>query len=121
VFDIDHFKRVNDRYGHAVGDDVLKRVAALASGCVRERDLIGRLGGEEFAILMPHASIAQAGTVAERLRNACATADAEIPVTVSVGVAAASAASTTASLLKDADVALYRAKADGRNCLRLAA
>jgi diguanylate cyclase (GGDEF)-like protein/PAS domain S-box-containing protein len=121
VFDIDHFKRVNDRHGHAAGDDVLKRIAAIASGCSRERDLVGRLGGEEFAILMPHASIAQAGTVAERLRNACATAEGEIPVTVSVGVAAASAASTAASLLKDADVALYRAKAEGRNCLRLAA
>jgi diguanylate cyclase (GGDEF)-like protein len=100
---------------------VLKRVAAIASSCIRGRDLVGRLGGEEFAILMPQASIAQAGTIAERLRNACATADAEIPVTLSVGVGAASPASTVASLLRDADVALYRAKAEGRNCLRLAA
>jgi diguanylate cyclase (GGDEF)-like protein/PAS domain S-box-containing protein len=121
VFDIDHFKRVNDRHGHAAGDEVLKRVAAIASSCIRGRDLVGRLGGEEFAILMPQASIAQAGTIAERLRNACATADAEIPVTLSVGVGAASPASTVASLLRDADVALYRAKAEGRNCLRMAA
>lgn len=121
VFDIDHFKRVNDRYGHAVGDEVLKRVATIASGCVRGRDLIGRLGGEEFAILMPQASIMQAGSAAERLRCACAAADVDIPVTVSVGVASVSARSTIASLLKDADVALYRAKAEGRNCLRIAA
>jgi diguanylate cyclase (GGDEF)-like protein/PAS domain S-box-containing protein len=121
MFDIDHFKRVNDRYGHAAGDEVLRRVAGIASGCVRDRDLIGRLGGEEFGILMPGASIHQAVAVAERLRIACAEAGGDIPVTISIGVASASPTSTTVSLLKEADEALYRAKGEGRNCLRMAA
>ncbi|MFD1612204.1 diguanylate cyclase [Sphingomonas tabacisoli] len=121
LFDIDHFKRVNDRYGHATGDEVLKRVAAIARGCVRDRDVIGRLGGEEFGILMPGVSLHQAATIAERLRIACADAKTDIPVTISIGVSSAVANSTTVSLLKQADEALYRAKGEGRNCLRMAA
>lgn len=125
LFDIDHFKQVNDRFGHLAGDEVLQRVAKLARRSVRDGDLVGRLGGEEFAILMPGASMAQAVAVGERLRAACAS---EIHpacpgrlVTISVGVATASATSTTTSLLHEADEALYRAKNAGRNCLRIAA
>lgn len=125
LFDIDHFKQVNDRFGHLAGDEVLQRVAKLARRSVRDGDLVGRLGGEEFAILMPGATMAQAVAVGERLRAACA---AEIHpacpgrlVTVSVGVATASADSSTTSLLQEADEALYRAKNAGRNCLRIAA
>jgi diguanylate cyclase (GGDEF)-like protein/PAS domain S-box-containing protein len=123
LFDIDHFKRVNDRFGHAVGDEVLRRVAGIAEASVRDRDMVGRLGGEEFAVLMPGSSIEQAAAVGERLRRACAEAfhPPGMTVTISVGVAAASAASTPATLLRDADVALYRAKYEGRNCLRMAA
>jgi diguanylate cyclase (GGDEF)-like protein/PAS domain S-box-containing protein len=123
LFDVDHFKRVNDRFGHAAGDEVLRRVAGLASASVREGDLVGRLGGEEFAILMPRASIEQAAAVAERLRNACAetTHPPGLTVTISLGVASARAASTAASLLSEADTALYRAKFEGRNCLRMVA
>ena len=121
LFDIDHFKLVNDRYGHPVGDEVLRRIAALAESCIRDRDLVGRLGGEEFAVLMPGASLDQAVTVGERIRRACE--DAEhlhgISVTVSLGVAAGSR--DAPALLREADAALYRAKFEGRNCLRLAA
>lgn len=123
LFDVDHFKRVNDRHGHAAGDDVLRRIATIAEGCVRDGDMVGRLGGEEFAVLMPGSSLAQAAAVGERLRKACAEAlhPPGLTVTVSVGVTAAGPASTSATLLRDADAALYRAKFEGRNCLRMAA
>jgi diguanylate cyclase (GGDEF)-like protein/PAS domain S-box-containing protein len=122
LFDIDHFKLVNDRYGHPVGDEVLRRIAALAESCIRDRDLVGRLGGEEFAVLMPGASLDQAVAVGERLRHACEEAEHlhGIRVTVSLGVAA-SQGGDASSLLREADAALYRAKFEGRNCLRLAA
>ena len=125
LFDIDHFKRVNDRYGHLAGDEVLERVARLARRSVREEDLVGRLGGEEFAILMPGATMAQAVAAGERLRAACAAelhpSCPGLMVTISVGVATAEAESTATTLLHDADAALYRAKNSGRNCLRIAA
>lgn len=122
LFDIDHFKQVNDRYGHSVGDEVLQRVAALAENSIRDRDVVGRLGGEEFAVLMPGANIDQAAAIGERLRKACAEAfhPPGIPVTVSVGVAVGTGGDA-ANLLREVDAALYRAKFDGRNCLRLAA
>jgi diguanylate cyclase (GGDEF)-like protein/PAS domain S-box-containing protein len=122
LFDIDHFKLVNDRYGHPVGDEVLRRIAALAESCIRDRDLVGRLGGEEFAVLMPRASLDQAVAVGERLRRACEEAEHlhGIRVTVSLGVAAGQDGDASA-LLREADAALYRAKFEGRNCLRLAA
>lgn len=125
LFDIDHFKQVNDQFGHLAGDDVLQSVARLARRSVRDCDLVGRLGGEEFAILMPGASMAQAVAVGERLRAACAAeSHPSCPgrlVTISVGVATANAASTTNQLIQEADEALYRAKNSGRNCLRIAA
>jgi diguanylate cyclase (GGDEF)-like protein/PAS domain S-box-containing protein len=123
IFDLDHFKLVNDRYGHAVGDEVLQRVSALAENSVRDRDLVGRLGGEEFALLMPGARLEQAAVIGERLRRACAEAfhPPGIPVTISIGVAASSQGSSSAVLLREADAALYRAKYEGRNCMRLAA
>lgn len=123
LFDIDHFKKVNDRYGHGVGDEVLQRVAAIAESSVRDGDVVGRLGGEEFAVLMPGATLSRAAAIGERVRKACADAfhPPGIPVTVSVGIAAAEAGQNATALLRDADTALYRAKYDGRNCLRLAA
>lgn len=122
LFDIDHFKQVNDRHGHPVGDEVLRRIAALAESCIRDRDLVGRLGGEEFAVLMPGASLDQAVAVGERLRRACEEAEHVhgVRVTVSLGVAAGQG-SDASFLLREADAALYRAKFEGRNCLRLAA
>ncbi|NIJ07375.1 diguanylate cyclase (GGDEF)-like protein/PAS domain S-box-containing protein [Sphingomonas vulcanisoli] len=126
IFDVDHFKAVNDAYGHAVGDRVLQRVAARAMGVVRSGDLVGRIGGEEFGILMPGASPEDAALVAERL---CRTIESfEMPledalptVTVSVGVAALTGERDGGVLMARADAALYAAKADGRNRIRLAA
>jgi diguanylate cyclase (GGDEF)-like protein/PAS domain S-box-containing protein len=125
MFDVDHFKAVNDCYGHAVGDRVLQLIAARAAAVVRGGDLVGRLGGEEFGILMPGASLEEAARVAERLRQAMETAreiDESLPgVTISVGVAVREAQRSAADLLAAADVALYAAKGDGRNRVRVAA
>jgi diguanylate cyclase (GGDEF)-like protein/PAS domain S-box-containing protein len=124
MFDVDHFKAVNDRYGHAVGDRVLQLIAAQAAGVVRGGDLVGRIGGEEFGILMPGATLKEAAMVAERLRVAMESActDAALPgVTVSVGIAAREQQATAVELLDVADHALYAAKDDGRNRVRIAA
>ncbi|HMI20396.1 MAG TPA: diguanylate cyclase [Sphingomonas sp.] len=125
MFDVDHFKAVNDRYGHAVGDRVLQLIAARAAAVVRGGDLVGRLGGEEFGILMPGASLEEAALVAERLREAMETArelDESLPgVTISIGIATRETQRSAAELLAAADVALYAAKGEGRNRVRVAA
>ena len=123
LIDIDHFKRVNDTYGHAAGDDVLRELAARATNTVRSVDLVARLGGEEFVVVMPETGPAIAATVAERLRLAVASepfalraGGAGLPVTISIGVTTAAARGEDRDcLLKRADDALYRAKADGRD------
>lgn len=118
VLDIDHFKRVNDTYGHDVGDVVLKQLAIVMRQHSRSMDLPCRTGGEEFAILLPHSALPAALEVAERLRRAVETHtfDQVGRVTISCGVSAmpATAPSLTA-VLKAADVALYEAKRGGRN------
>jgi diguanylate cyclase (GGDEF)-like protein/PAS domain S-box-containing protein len=125
MFDVDHFKLVNDCYGHAVGDRVLQLIAARAAAVVRGGDMVGRLGGEEFGILMPGATLEEAAIIAERLRQAMeATGDSDgsLPtVTVSVGISARDSHDDAAALLADADVALYAAKGEGRNRVRIAA
>ncbi len=125
MFDVDHFKLVNDRYGHAVGDRVLQLIAARAASVVRGGDLVGRLGGEEFGILMPGATLEEAAHVAERLREAMETVaelDESLPgVTISIGIAAREAQRSAKELLAAADVALYAAKGEGRNRVRIAA
>jgi diguanylate cyclase (GGDEF)-like protein/putative nucleotidyltransferase with HDIG domain len=116
--DIDHFKEVNDRAGHPAGDAVLRRVAALLGGGVRQIDAAARVGGEEFAVLLPGTDGPAAFVVAERLRCALrdAFADATVPITISFGIASHPAnAETAASLLRAADEALYGAKESGRN------
>ena len=123
LFDIDHFKRVNDTYGHAAGDDVLHELAARTINSVRSVDLVARLGGEEFVVIMPDTDIAIANTVAERLRQAVArdpfivrAGGMKVSVTVSIGVtAAAESGDCRDGLLKRADDALYSAKTAGRN------
>jgi diguanylate cyclase (GGDEF)-like protein len=119
LFDLDKFKSINDRFGHAVGDDALKVFAATASSNIRSTDVIGRLGGEEFAAIIP-GNAEEAGLVAQRLRTAFQAAGVviaghEMGATVSVGVATATAPALLDPLLARADAALYRAKHNGRN------
>ncbi len=117
MVDVDHFKRFNDRYGHAVGDAVLRTVATLIAAQIREGDVVYRYGGEEFCVLLPDATVDEAHSIAERIRAEVATATARgttEPVTVSIGVAAEQAAATRTTIV-DADQALFRAKLDGRN------
>jgi diguanylate cyclase (GGDEF)-like protein len=123
LFDLDRFKLINDRFGHAIGDEALKTFADTASSNMRATDVIGRLGGEEFAAILP-ASATEAGAVAERLREAfqqtgAAIAGHEVGATVSAGVASALAPVDVSTLLARADVALYRAKNAGRNRVEL--
>ena len=125
MFDIDHFKSVNDRFGHAAGDDILISVANSASAVLRNGDLIGRFGGEEFIVILPGASAGAAMAVSERIRcaveaNSGATSIAN-GVTVSIGVAEWERGKSGEELLHRVDAALYAAKDAGRNMLRLAA
>ena len=119
--DLDRFKAVNDVFGHAVGDRVLQVFAETLSRTLRASDASGRLGGEEFAILLPKAGAADAALVAERIRLRFAEAASsvgghDVASTVSIGVATTSAPGTqVADLLAVADRALYQAKAEGRN------
>lgn len=121
MFDIDHFKRVNDTYGHHAGDEVLKRVAADAADEIRKGDSVGRFGGEEFVIVLPDATSQTAIMVAERVRLAIEARHSNPCVTISVGVAELACGELADALLKRADQALYVAKSEGRNTLHLAA
>ncbi|MFY9260949.1 MAG: diguanylate cyclase [Gallionella sp.] len=122
MIDIDHFKLVNDTYGHKVGDIVLQRFAAVCLATLRTVDIIGRIGGEEFAVLLPETAREQACDVAERLRAALAATqvklDSGLPLqfTVSIGIVSLNEKDTNIDiLLNQADQALYRAKSEGRN------
>ena len=121
MVDLDRFKAVNDTHGHAVGDQVLRHVAQVLAGVLRSGDWAGRLGGEEFLVVLPGAAAAQAADVAERMRRAvaespCIGPAGPLPVTVSIGVGALDDAAQSADELVDrADVLLYRAKREGRN------
>ena len=125
IFDIDHFKRINDSYGHAVGDQVIRRVGARAKAALREGDLLGRIGGEEFVCILQRSSAQAAEIVAERVRKAVETGTAEeseLPnATISVGLAYYEGEPDVEELLHRADQALYAAKRAGRNRLRMAA
>ncbi len=121
MFDIDHFKRINDTYGHQAGDEVLKRIAADAAGELRSGDTVGRFGGEEFVIVLPDATAQTAMMVAERIRQRIEGSGSIPRATISVGVAELSCDELTETLLKRADQALYVAKNSGRNTSRLAA
>jgi diguanylate cyclase (GGDEF)-like protein len=120
TIDLDHFKLVNDTYGHGVGDVVLQNTVEAVAGVLRDTDILARLGGEEFAVLLPETSITGAMAMAERLRLAIAQTEQGVPgldlVTASLGVAQLTGGSENLhSLLERADRALYRAKHNGRN------
>ncbi len=119
LLDIDHFKTINDDLGHAAGDDCLRRIGHIIKSAVRSGDTAGRIGGEEFLVVMPGATRDVAMTVGERLRLAVALGGMRYgngePVTASIGVAAANLGETGESLMARADRALYEAKHQGRN------
>ncbi|TAN24390.1 MAG: GGDEF domain-containing protein [Acidobacteria bacterium] len=120
ALDLDHFKGLNDHFGHAAGDAALAGAAQLLAQCLRRSDLLARLGGEEFVAVLPARDAARAGLVAERLRSQLEALridfeGASISVTASFGVTMATAADSWPSLLQRADAALYEAKRTGRN------
>jgi diguanylate cyclase (GGDEF)-like protein len=121
MLDLDHFKLINDRHGHASGDAALRAVTAALRATLREADLLARLGGEEFVVLMPHADRDAGRLAAERLRAAVATTSCvAAPLSISIGIADWRRGETLDDLLRRADQALYRAKEQGRNRVEIA-
>jgi diguanylate cyclase (GGDEF)-like protein len=123
MLDVDHFKSVNDTYGHKWGDQVLKAIVAKSLKTLRDTDLFGRIGGEEFAIILPESEAEAALEVGERLRQALSEISissdkGSIKITVSIGLAMMEAGNDTLeAILERADAALYKAKQAGRNKL----
>ncbi|HSK19114.1 MAG TPA: GGDEF domain-containing protein [Longimicrobiales bacterium] len=121
VIDLDHFKSINDQFGHEAGDDVLCRTARIIEASIRDIDTAARFGGEEFVVLLPETDIASALDVAERIRATVAASDIDfrgrpVPVRASIGVSACpDRVALPADLVRSADAALYQAKAEGRN------
>lgn len=117
MVDVDHFKRFNDTYGHAVGDETLSTVAHIIKEVVRSEDVVGRYGGEEFALILPNTRKDHAQHIVERIRTAIGSYDwPHSPVTISVGVSTRTAAAgSPCILLEEADRALYFSKMHGRN------
>jgi diguanylate cyclase (GGDEF)-like protein len=116
VLDVDHFKQVNDTYGHQTGDAVLREVSEALVANTKNYDVAARYGGDEFVVLLPGCSREDAMRVAERVRNGIARAVGEAPVTISAGVASVpDNASDAERLMAAADAALYDAKRAGRN------
>jgi len=124
MLDIDHFKEVNDRFGHIAGDRILCTMSQVLLNTMRPADLIARYGGEEFALCLPDTSTEDSSLIAERLRISISEAKTYIEdgkqlptITVSIGIASMHPGQTLDSLISNADSALYRAKAKGRNCI----
>jgi diguanylate cyclase (GGDEF)-like protein len=123
MIDIDHFKGINDTYGHAAGDEALRMLAQACHACIRTTDIVGRYGGDELVTILPDTDVDAALEVAARIRAALSDVTVEVEgssfqFTISVGVATAEAAADLAQLLRRADRALYQAKQDGRNTTR---
>lgn len=125
--DVDHFKSINDTRGHLMGDEVLKEIARRMFASVRSYDFVGRYGGEEFLVVLNNCDAASSVARAEEIRRAIAsvpvqTVQGPIPVTMSLGVLSTRdwGVRPVEELLREADAALYKAKADGRNCVKLA-
>ncbi len=127
VIDLDHFKQINDTWGHQVGDEVLRHFVAVVAQVLRKEDVLGRLGGEEFSIFLPNSTAHQAATAAERLRQLVAeqrvtAAEGEaVAFSISVGVAVCNPGESAQTALQRADEAMYRAKRQGRNQVQVAA
>ncbi|MFJ2484791.1 diguanylate cyclase [Pseudomonas sp. NPDC087639] len=123
MLDADHFKHVNDSWGHPIGDEVLKSIVKIAEGVLRPGDTIARFGGEEFVVMLPKINSVEASVIAERLRSSIEASSVgadgeEIKITVSIGCASMNESrSTLKQLLVSADSALYNAKSKGRNCI----
>jgi len=123
MIDLDHFKQVNDQYGHVFGDTVLKSVAQAIRSCVKGRDLVARYGGEEFAVMLPATALPGAIALAEQIRSTIAgarirrgnTSERIGAITVSVGVSSWKPGESIDALIERADRALYRSKSEGRN------
>ncbi|MBW2367337.1 MAG: GGDEF domain-containing protein [Deltaproteobacteria bacterium] len=121
MFDLDHFKAVNDTYGHPAGDAVLKEVSATVQKVIRSEDYLARYGGEEFIIILPDTKVKKALAIAQRLRKSVASLKVRIPgggevsITASFGVSAFKAETTCESLIQEADAMMYHAKSMGRN------
>ena len=126
MLDLDRFKLINDRYGHSAGDTVLKAFVETCRDSLRAVDVIGRMGGEEFAILVTGTVMAEAQVIAEALRRAVAQRPVRLehgplPISVSIGLAAFGPSESMSATLRRADAALYAAKHAGRDCVRCAA
>lgn len=117
MLDIDHFKSVNDRFGHPAGDEVLKRIGKILAVHIRPYDIAARYGGEEFAVILPETPLETAMQLADRLRLVVeAESFAEVGhLTISIGVASLASANNAAGLVEQADAALYQSKRSGRN------
>lgn len=131
IFDVDHFKKINDQFGHDGGDYILKQIASIISAAIRQSDVFGRWGGEEFVLICPNIHHEQLLELAEKLRKAVAEHEFALPpcasginttavVTVSIGVATINPGESFDAAFKRADNALYQAKHNGRNCVWLA-
>ena len=125
MLDIDHFKRVNDRYGHLTGDEVIEKIASLILQNIRDTDIVGRYGGEEFIFILPQTNLSSAWVIAERIRSIIEKAETKTPagnvftVTVSQGLSEWERGEDAKSLISCADEALYKAKVKGRNRVQI--
>ena len=125
MLDIDHFKKINDRYGHLAGDEVLEEIATLIHRNIRDTDIVGRYGGEEFIIILPKTNLSSAWVVAERLRSIIEKTELKdsagntFTITISQGLAGGERGEDAYSLISRADEALYKAKEKGRNCVQI--
>ena len=122
LIDIDHFKAINDRAGHAAGDAALRDVVSAISGRLRSHDLLGRFGGDEFLLILPHTSNSEAFTISSRIEQSVrdlSIPGEAIPLTISIGLTQATPGEIAGPLLARADKALYNAKNAGRNCCRV--
>ena len=119
MFDLDHFKQINDRYGHQKGDEILVSTSQLIAHALRETDTLFRFGGEEFMVLLPETGLDKAFDIAERMRRLIEEHDfgLEAPATISIGVAVFQESDSIDSIIRKVDALLYQAKNKGRNSI----